>query len=820
MARNKTPKFAWRSFFAASGHDIWAIIAKAIEVAAEDEVSELRKRRDGIVEQMYRLSAVAVVPEAGCTSVEEGAGVQALAQREGFVDGVDTSTAPSKRINPSALQSDAAETDTVVNGSQQPVQTTASPRGEKAHQKVTSLGAARRGDVDVSSRTGYADEEELQVAIEQDSLRMQEILLSRSKLSAPNKSEEAILQAMASLERMNITVEELKATEIGKTISSLRKHPAKPVQIKAKHLVKSWKELVEDFQAVTNEISKKSSTDSIAIEGGLEAPPLDAATLASRNTSAELSQLLEDFTAEDLAAGLEKLSSTVTPGSAPVNSRLAFLSPVYDPRPPASRDSDFEAATNPASAASEPSGVSTDKETREKAAAEKWQQAAKLNGVPEGGGGLRGQSLGRGDFVSAEVEKKESAGERSERSSGVVASGDTPKRARSLKETDVFGEGEGPAKKARVGEGSGPDGHRTESLGTGAKADVKSASERGAPSAQPPGSSSKASGDLRLGQDRARSKTPEAAVQSSGHGSNPARASSSKPPGVVQATGAPGSQLGGRQPGKPGERPRSGTPELPVKLGRPSLSPVRTPVRPVSHSADGQKPLPKPHSANNFLQFNDTAKRATAPPRRNPEMRDPPPKQQSGVEQPVVGSQANHANGEKGRERHFHAGGVSEARKPAVGKPKKTPGLESASDDDLFDELDPLPRARKQSVRTPDGAPARRATSAADVGKSRTPVGSNSGSEPETGLEEEDGFLSDSDSEEMGDLLMEPANKLEETKRRLHEKYLQAENAKKSRTTLELKAGDVPTRKKALGHSDRSKARGSIHSKLSKLARR
>jgi hypothetical protein len=34
--------------------------------------------------------------------------------------------------------------------------------------------------------------------------------------------------------------------------------------------------------------------------GGLEAPPLDAATLASRNTSAELSQLLEDFTAEDL----------------------------------------------------------------------------------------------------------------------------------------------------------------------------------------------------------------------------------------------------------------------------------------------------------------------------------------------------------------------------------------------------------------------------------------------------------------------------------------------------------------------------------------
>ena len=43
---------------------------------AADEVSELRKRRDGIVEQMYRLSAVAVVPEADCTGVEEGAGIR------------------------------------------------------------------------------------------------------------------------------------------------------------------------------------------------------------------------------------------------------------------------------------------------------------------------------------------------------------------------------------------------------------------------------------------------------------------------------------------------------------------------------------------------------------------------------------------------------------------------------------------------------------------------------------------------------------------------------------------------------------------------
>lgn len=191
MARNKTPKFAWRSFFAASGHDIWAIIAKAIEVAAEDDASELRSRRDGIVEHMYRLSAVAVVQEPDCTSVEEDAGVQAVARGGDRVDGVDDLTASCKQVVPSAYapsQSDAAKMDIVLNKkNQDSVQKGAPAGGQKTHQNVSSLGATRREGADVSSHSaGYVNEEELQAAIEEDSLRMQGILQSKSKLSAPN----------------------------------------------------------------------------------------------------------------------------------------------------------------------------------------------------------------------------------------------------------------------------------------------------------------------------------------------------------------------------------------------------------------------------------------------------------------------------------------------------------------------------------------------------------------------------------------------------------------------------------------------------------
>lgn len=437
---------------------------------------------------------------------------------------------------------------------------------------------------------------------------------------------------------------------------------------------------------------------------------------------------------------MEKLSSTAPQDSVPDNNKLAFLSPVYDPRPPPSLDSTLEAAGDFISAGSDASGLPTAKETREKAVVERWHQAAKLEGAPRAGSETGGPSLGSGGSKTAEVEKKETMGERVERSSGVSASGGVPKRARSLGETDISSEGEGTGKKARLGEAHGSDAHRRGSSGNGAKADTKSAA-----SAELPGSSSKPTGGSKSAQDRARSKTPEVAVASPVHVSNPARGSSSKPPCAVQLAGATSSQSGGRQPGRPAERPRSGTPEPPAKPKGPGFNPVRTPVRPVWHPADGQKPLPKPHSTNNFLQFADSAKRATAPPRRNPEMRDPPQKQQSGVEQPAGGAPTQHANGEK----QFHARGVLDGRRPAVDKPKKATGLDPASDDDLFDELDTLPRARKQSVRPPDGAPARRATSAADVSKGRAPVGLDSGSEPEAGLEEEDGFLSDSDSDEV-----------------------------------------------------------------------
>jgi hypothetical protein len=431
------------------------------------------------------------------------------------------------------------------------------------------------------------------------------------------------------------------------------------------------------------------------------------------------------------AAGLEKLSSTVAPSPRTEDGRLAFLSPVYGTREPPKLgdqgDRELDRSVQERFSSLEASGLSL-KEKREKVAGEKWHQAAKYDDIrPSTENSAReGETRGKGE---------------AEKSDGVVGSklggvdkgpihtsqgeGEKLKRLRSLEDDDIFGEEGGTAKKARVEEAAGNkklDLHRKEGI---------------------PNGGSKAS------QDRSRSVTPELTSQNPAKASSPFRPTSSKQPSALPVGSPPRKPPSVRQPG---DRPRSRTPELPTKVERPTLSPFRTPGRAHSHHADGhrgdsQKPLPKPRSATNFLEFGDATRRATAPPRRTPEMREANQKTPGNVETSV------HAHGGKGQanggqQKQVHSGGASKSRKAdsATEKQSKEPGV--TSDNDLFDELELLP-ATKKPLASAAPAASRRGEGRVDNGRSRnrSSVGLDSSPEPEAELEEEDGFLSDSEEE-------------------------------------------------------------------------
>jgi hypothetical protein len=372
----------------------------------------------------------------------------------------------------------------------------------------------------------------------------------------------------------------------------------------------------------------------------------------------------------------------------------------------------------------EASGL-TLKEKREKVAGEKWHQAAKYDDIrPSTESSAReGETRGKG-----EAEKSAFGGGVVGSKSGGVdkgtnhtsqGEGQRLKRLRSLEDDDIFGEEGGAAKKARV-----------EETTDNKKLDLHQ--KEGIPNGGPKAS-----------QDRSRSMTPELTSQNPAKASGPFRPTSSKQPSALPVGSPPRNPPGFRQPGD-----RSRTPELPMKVERPTLSPIRTPGRAHTHHADGhrgdsQKPLPKPRSATNFLEFGDATRRATAPPRRTPEMREANQKTPGNVETSAHEGQAN-----GGQQKQFQTGGVSKSRKAesATEKQSKEPGV--TSDDDLFDELELLPATRKPLASAAPAA-SRRGEGRVDNGRSRSrsSVGLDSSPEPEAELEEEDGFLSDSEEE-------------------------------------------------------------------------
>ncbi|XP_076959967.1 putative mediator of RNA polymerase II transcription subunit 26b [Bidens hawaiensis] len=244
MAASKSAMGYWREYFKNSKGDIFETIEKAIVIAASDYPKEFGVKRDGIAQTLFNCKLIKCF---GCDKVELGVPVVDEHQ-----DGDG-----NKEVN-------------VVGGKHQ------------------------------VSDYNYEVVEALNDAMEEESLVFGEVMRIKEIVdSYQDESESVLYNSLRKLQLMDLSVETLKATEIGKSVNSIRKHVSKDVQSIVKTLIGSWKVLVDEYVAAAEKtIVSEATPDSINPsvldeEEGLPSPPLDDLTFLYPHGSLELSEFFD-----------------------------------------------------------------------------------------------------------------------------------------------------------------------------------------------------------------------------------------------------------------------------------------------------------------------------------------------------------------------------------------------------------------------------------------------------------------------------------------------------------------------------------------------
>ncbi|KAL4203336.1 hypothetical protein AMTRI_Chr01g103500 [Amborella trichopoda] len=242
----------WREFFREAGSDIFSVIEYAITIAASDCPKEFRLRRDKIAERLYACKLI----------------------RCGECDNVTVAMPGEERE--SGFEGGSGGKESKVNSSSDDV------------------------DRNRISNYSYDEAEALTEEIEEESEIVREVCRIKEVLSNSDESHGLLYESLRRLQLMQLSVETLKATEIGKAVNALRKHQSKQIRHIVKMLINGWKDLVDEWVNTATAMTG-GSPDSVkpAVaeeeeEEGLPSPPLDeGAFLATQTTSIELSQFFD-----------------------------------------------------------------------------------------------------------------------------------------------------------------------------------------------------------------------------------------------------------------------------------------------------------------------------------------------------------------------------------------------------------------------------------------------------------------------------------------------------------------------------------------------
>lgn len=181
----------WRKFFRSSASpDIFEVIEKAIVVAATDRADEFAARRDGIAQTLYTCRL------RRCSRCCE-------------VDGGEMPT-PEPEVGRAEFEAGRV--------------------GE-----LNEIGEKER--IDEARALAEEIEEESEVA--EEVLRLKEIVLNYE-----NEYDRTLFESLRRLQLMQLSLEMLQATGIGKAVNGLRKHSSQQIADLARILVDGWKVLV------------------------------------------------------------------------------------------------------------------------------------------------------------------------------------------------------------------------------------------------------------------------------------------------------------------------------------------------------------------------------------------------------------------------------------------------------------------------------------------------------------------------------------------------------------------------------------------------
>ncbi|KAH8506733.1 hypothetical protein H0E87_013511 [Populus deltoides] len=289
----------WRNYFRTASSDIFGIIDHAILVAASDCPKEFKLRRDRIAERLF---SCRLIKCSGCNRVE----LAVPGHDEGVSDDGGCCSKRRDGDNSGGVGGDDDDDDDVDIDIDD-----GGFEYEGGGSKGSKVNSSNRdndidnGEVNVNDQLvcnfSYGDAEALTDEIEEVSQTVDEVLRIKDILyNSQDESDSVLLESLRKLRLMALTVDTLKATEIGKAVNVLRKHGSKQIRYLARTLIEDWKVLVDEWYSTANAIRGDEGTpDSVNPsvvdeEEGLPSPPLDeGAFFATQPTSMELSQFFD-----------------------------------------------------------------------------------------------------------------------------------------------------------------------------------------------------------------------------------------------------------------------------------------------------------------------------------------------------------------------------------------------------------------------------------------------------------------------------------------------------------------------------------------------
>ncbi|XP_077212408.1 putative mediator of RNA polymerase II transcription subunit 26b isoform X2 [Tasmannia lanceolata] len=250
----------WRKYFHSADSDIFEVIECGIMVAASDCPKEFLMRRDGIAEKLFSSHLTRCF---GCNRIE------LVVPKE-----------DDNKIKEGGFGGDGGSEGAGFGGKESKVNSSTTDREELNH----------------VSNCSYDVAEELTNEIEEQSQIIGEVLRIKAVLSNyQDESDGALFESLRRLQLMELSVETLKATEIGKAVNNMRKQGSKQIGHLARALIDGWKVVVDEWvktaAAIAGDSPESVNPSVVDDEDGLPSPPLD--DLAFFTTSMDFSQFFD-----------------------------------------------------------------------------------------------------------------------------------------------------------------------------------------------------------------------------------------------------------------------------------------------------------------------------------------------------------------------------------------------------------------------------------------------------------------------------------------------------------------------------------------------